>query len=944
MRFFLLLISLLFTSVASASEAMKHYEQALNYLHAGKLSAAEVAVKNSLKLDLNYLPARLLLGKVLLKTGKYQSAEKEFEQALQLYADSFAVIISLVEVKLLLNKNEQALNLLAKYPQLQAERQYYFFQANAYKALRQYDKALTSYRQAITAQGYSAKMHTALADLWYQQEKITKAQSEIGKALALQSDYIPALLLSSEIHKNLAEYQQAGQAINLVLSSNQNNKQALFAQIGLFLAQEELSQALALALKLRELAPNDPYAKLLHSSIVAQQGKTKQARRILTDIKQQLSGVDDRYRDTQQVLLLSATVAFINTDSYSAKRNFLRYIELYGENSSARRYLAIIAFRAQDLDKAQQHIEKALAQNSYNAELYLLAAEIYHQADLPSKQLAILQKAQLKFTDNDKVRQYYVASLLDNYLFQQALDTLAEYNNNSSVQNKTVLAFMQLQSGLLEQARLTTQELLDDYPAKVEVLQLAGELSLKTSNDSQSAIYFFEQALLLDDKFMPALLSLAGIYLQQGHVGKVEQLYQRLLSINKGDALSQQLYADLAIKQGRIALAIKLLEPLAQSNDYKTGRALLNLYITNKQAEPALTLLSSLDKYYPLDEALLLSKSRVHAQLDQLALASKSLKILYGLVYDDGNKLQILAHAQLDIGDTTSANKSITRIKQLESAVVPSYLQARYYLMNKEANKAESLISQALGKTPENSGWLTLKMQLLITQQKLAAATTIQAQLYQKHKNREDLQLLARLYGQQGQVTELMTLLAGWLQHTANDDWARSQLSALALSQGNKELAISVLVNAPNLASQPIFMNNLASYYLNDHIQANFLKSLANKGVANLSVAQGSNKKPKKTLELAMNYARKAYTLAPNIAAINDTLGWAYVQSGQVDKGLSLLREASARDSNNGEIYYHLAFALTASRNEIQAKIALAKAIALAPDYSFRQLIANKIN
>lgn len=921
---------------------MKYYEKALSDLHADKLSAAEIAVKNSLQLDLNYLPARLLLGKVLLQTGKYQAAEKEFEQSLTLYADSFTVIISLVEVKLLLNKNEQALALLAKYPQLQGEPKYHYFQANAYKALRQYSKALTAYSQAISVQGNSAKMHTALADLWYQQEKLTEAQSEIGKAIFLQSDYIPALLLSSEIYKNLAEYQQAEQAVTLVLIKDENNKQALFAQAGLLLAQDKLSQALTIALKLRELTPNDPYAKLLYSSIVAQQGKTKQARRMLTDIKQQLSGIDNRHRDDQQVLLLSATVDFINTSSHSAKSKFLRYIELFGENSTAHRYLAIIAFRSQDLEKAQYHIEKALAQNSFNADLYLLAAEIYRQAELPSKQLETLQKATLNFTDNDKVRQHYVASLLANNLFQQALDTLAERNNNSSLQNRTVLAFMQLKSGLFEQAQQTTQALLNDHPDKVEVLQLAGELSLKTTNQSQDAIYFFEQALVLDENFPPALLSLAGIYLQQGSIEKVELLYQKLLSINEHDALSTQLYADLAIKQGRITLAIKLLEPLAVSNDYRTGRALLDLYIINNQTESALTLLIRLEKDYPLDEALLLSKSRVQAQLGQLPLAAKTLKILYGLVYDDGDKLQKTAHAQLDIGDIEFANKSISRIKQLESTNVSSYLQARYYVMSKNEKKAEQLINQALQNDAQSSSWLALKMQLLIDQQKLAEATKIQVLLFKKHNSREGLQLLARLYGQQEQVTTLMTLLVDWLKHTPNDDWARSQLSALALSQGDETTAISVLESAPNLSSQPVFMNNLANNYLNNYVKSVFSTVLSNKETVAVSTAEKLEKNS--MLEQATTYALQAYKLAPNIAAINDTLGWSYVLSGQVNKGLSLLREASARDINNGEIYYHLAFALAELNNNAQAKSAMSQAIELAPQHPLRKLISNKIN
>ncbi|WP_157829102.1 XrtA/PEP-CTERM system TPR-repeat protein PrsT [Colwellia sp. 75C3] len=931
MRFIFLLISLFFTLTASANEAMKYYEQALNHLHAGKLSAAEIAVKNSLKLDLNYLPARLLLGKVLLQTGKYQAAEKEFEQSLQLHADSFAVVISLVEVKLLLNKSQQALELLANHPQLKSESKYHYFQANAYKALTQYKQSLSAYQLAIVMEPDSAEIHTALADLWYKQESIISAQKEIQQALSLDSNYVPALLLSSEINKSLEQYEQAAQAIKQVLTIDKTNKQAMFAKAGLLLSQNKLPAALAIALKLRELAPNDPYAKLLHSSIVAQQGKSKQSRRLLTDIRQQLSGVSERNQEDQQVLLLSATVDFVNTNNLSARNKFSRYIELYGENSNARRYLAILSFRAQKFEKAQQHIEKALALNTYNVDLYILAAEIYRQGDLKSKQLAILAKAHGNFSSNEKVRQHYVASLLDHELFDEALAVLDKTNPNTSLQNKTILAFMQLKSGLYEQAKITTQALLDEYPGKVEVLQLAAELTLKTEEDRQKAVYFLEEALVLEDSFTPALTALAGIYLQQGNLIKVEQYYKKLLTINATDALTLQLYADLAIKQDRLVLAMKLLEPLANNNDYRNGRALINLYIVTKQADLALTLIKQLEKEYPLDEALLLSKSRIQAQLGQDALAMRTLKILYGLIYDDSDKLATLAHAQLDILDVVSANKSIDRIKKLEAAQVPEYLQARYYFMDKEPTRSLKLIDSALNEYPDNRVWLTLKVRVLISQQKLSDATTILSNLYKKQKNRNDMQMLAQLYGQQLQMEPLISLLKGWIKQSPNDDWARAQLSAVALSEGNQQLAIDVLEQSPTLDENPIFLNNLAHYFLDIHFQQK---------EAGISTAASYDK----TLTKALTYAKTAYKLAPNIAAINDTLGWIYVHKDQVNNGLSLLREASARDATSGEIYYHLAYALAELNNIQQAKSALAKAITLAPAHTLRSSVTAKVN
>jgi len=60
----------------------------------------------------------------------------------------------------------------------------------------------------------------------------------------------------------------------------------------------------------------------------------------------------------------------------------------------------------------------------------------------------------------------------------------------------------------------------------------------------------------------------------------------------------------------------------------------------------------------------------------------------------------------------------------------------------------------------------------------------------------------------------------------------------------------------------------------------------------------------------ALTVAERAYQLAPNDANVADTLGWALVEAGQVEKGLRYLREAKVRSPENPEIRDHLAEAL----------------------------------
>ncbi|MGZ5259161.1 MAG: tetratricopeptide repeat protein, partial [Burkholderiales bacterium] len=70
----------------------------------------------------------------------------------------------------------------------------------------------------------------------------------------------------------------------------------------------------------------------------------------------------------------------------------------------------------------------------------------------------------------------------------------------------------------------------------------------------------------------------------------------------------------------------------------------------------------------------------------------------------------------------------------------------------------------------------------------------------------------------------------------------------------------------------------------------------------------------------AQVHAEKALKLAPHNSALFDTLGWILVQQGQIEPGLRYLREARVRSPENGEIRFHLAFALAKTSREEEAR------------------------
>jgi predicted Zn-dependent protease len=70
----------------------------------------------------------------------------------------------------------------------------------------------------------------------------------------------------------------------------------------------------------------------------------------------------------------------------------------------------------------------------------------------------------------------------------------------------------------------------------------------------------------------------------------------------------------------------------------------------------------------------------------------------------------------------------------------------------------------------------------------------------------------------------------------------------------------------------------------------------------------------------AIEYAERAYKLAPEQPAVMDTLGVMLVEKGDGARGLELLKKASSKAPQNGMIRLNLAKALVKTGNKDEAR------------------------
>lgn len=77
----------------------------------------------------------------------------------------------------------------------------------------------------------------------------------------------------------------------------------------------------------------------------------------------------------------------------------------------------------------------------------------------------------------------------------------------------------------------------------------------------------------------------------------------------------------------------------------------------------------------------------------------------------------------------------------------------------------------------------------------------------------------------------------------------------------------------------------------------------------------------------ALDFARKARDLAPNVPQIADTLGWILFKKGDYGSALPLLQEAAVKLSNLGEVEFHVGMGLYMVGQEEPSRAALQKAV-----------------
>jgi putative PEP-CTERM system TPR-repeat lipoprotein len=326
----------------------------------------------------------------------------------------------------------------------------------------------------------------------------------------------------------------------------------------------------------------------------------------------------------------------------------------------------------------------------------------------------------------------------------------------------------------------------------------------------------------------------------------------------------------------------------------------VDLYIARGEGQKALDLAKAVNGAAPESVEALGALGRAYLAIGNEKLAQATLAQMARLAAYDPGLLTEAARLQLQANDTRGAAFSLEKaLSASPDYAAAQVLATEVELASGDLAKAEQRAKQIVARVPDDPVGYRLLGDAAMARKSFPEAAVSYRTSLAKGPSTDGAIRLYRSLVMSGNTKQATDSLETWLRTHPGDTIAMRALAEGYLRSGNLTAARATYEQIVKVQGEDAaILNNLA----------------------NILARQ---KDPK-----ALEYAERAYKLAPNSPAAQDTFGWLLVEQGQLDNGLRHLRDARLRDPANPEIRYHLAVALAKAGRKDEARRELEPALA----------------
>ncbi len=873
--------------------AEEHLRRAQEAEAKGDLQASLIELKNAAQKDPQNAQARLQLARHYIKAGQGADAEKEIKRARELGMDWEALKPLHADALLLQGEYQRVLDeVSAGIATGRAERARILrAQGDARLGLNQADQGCPLYQEALKLDPKHAEAYWGLSRCALIERKPEQAKAHLQAALQAVPDHPGSWLRLGDLERGLGNTEAALQAYTSALKYDPRNRQVLLSRGQLYALDGKTKPAQDDLAALERLAPSYYGTHFLAALLAYAAGKIDPA----LDAVQRALKAQPGYLPA---VLLLAQLQYDKGQLQSAVSTLNAFIQAVPGHIEARKLLAAAYIRLNDSGRALELLRPLLAANPKDASLLALAGEAYLRRDDPIAARELYAQAASSAPDSPVLAMKLGLSALaagDEAQGVRTLESAARSSKNPLPD--LALAYHFLAGNRFDQALAILTEVEGKLPNNPGVHNLKG-MAYTGMNDLVRARQSFERALAIRPDLVSAALRLASLDLRENKPEQARARYEGILKRDKGNVPALVGLAELAALQNREKDYLARLEEAVKADPSAiVPRAMLaDYYIGKKQPQQALSHAREAAQRNPSrPEALaLLGKIQLAAGERQNALTTYNK--LIALVPDAAEAHYQMAQAQAAVNDEKAVRASLTKALELDA----NHLGARVALSRLEARTGRT--AEALRQAREVQARLSqsplgyeLEGDAFWFAKRPAEAAAAYAQALARDGQDALAIKLHRAWLRAGQAAKADAGLQDWLRTRPQAYAVRAYLAESYLQRGLRAEARreyeTLLATRPNDAS---VLNNLALIY----------------------EALGEPR--------ALELAERAYTAQPNDPTIADTLGWLLTRQGQTERGLKLLEQAHAADTQNPEVRYHYAYALHQAGKNAQARQVLA--------------------
>lgn len=874
-----------------ASKADDYFKEARTHLSKGEARAAIIQLKNALQQDPGHIPSRLLLGTLYLKANDGPAAEKEFGRAGQLGAEPKQWLLGYGQALLMQNKSREVLDKLLPDESLdpQTRASVFAMRGQALLAQGERDKAAAAYDQALKLDPENALGRLGRVRMLSADHKFDEALADADSLVKTHPKNAEALLTKAELLRQLKKLDEAGADFEKVTQLAPGDVRGYIGLALVQVAQRKPDDALKTVAAIRKRFKDIPFASYVHALAAYQKGD-------LDTAAEQLELVLRAIPDQAQAQLLYGVVNYAQGKYQLAEDYLSRILSQMPDQPMVAKLLAASYMKLKEPQRAITVLERLTASHPKDAQLMALLGTAYMQAGNNSKGAEYMGLAVDLEPNQALLRTQLAVGQLASGDTPAAISELEQAVNlgQDVMQADVLLVLSHLKAGDTDKALEAVERLRKRMPDSPIAPNLQG-LAYLTAGKLDKARAAFEEALKLDDNFLVAHMNLARLALTAGKPEEARRQYEAVLKKNPSHEAALLGLAGLAQARGDQADMEKWVDRAHTANPNAVRPTLLMVEMLLQKNEPlkATSLLNGMPKEAQEQPQVLRMRGMALIQSGQFSNAVRSLEQLVEKQPDYIEGWFQLGRAQAASGDLASARDSFKRAIELDKDhKLPLLLMAlgELELKAKRWEDAQAVAAKLQEHFPKNASGYELEAAAYRGMGRINKALASLEKAVRVEGTSKRVNLFAHTLAAAGQAPKAMYMLQDWLREHPDDAAARSTLGLLQQQAGLVDDAIASYQQVlKDSEANPVILNNLAWLYL------------------------------KKKDDRALEYARKAYDIAPERPEIVDTYGWVMFNHDQRSQGLNLLQQALVLAPRNPEIGLHVAEALHRSGRDKEA-------------------------